>query len=220
LQSFVICDFDGTITLKDSTDLLLHRFADPTWLNIEKEWLEGKIGSRECLERQLRLVRADKEDLSSLLEEIPLDPAFPLFASYCREENIPVAIASDSFDLLVTPFLQRYHLDWIPAYTNRLRISGKRLFPTFPYEDPQCRNANCKCALLRLLGKDADASVLIGDGPSDVCSATRVSTVFARKSSEGWPAGLLEFCRRNSIKCHAFASFQDVLNVIKSPKNP
>ncbi len=52
-SSFVICDFDGTITLKDSTDLLLDRFADPAWLDIEKEWLLGKIGSRECLERQL-----------------------------------------------------------------------------------------------------------------------------------------------------------------------
>ena len=84
MPASVICDFDGTITLKDSTDLLLDRFADPAWLDIEKEWLAGKIGSRECLERQLRLVQADEEDLSSLLEEIPLDPAFPLFASYCR----------------------------------------------------------------------------------------------------------------------------------------
>jgi 2,3-diketo-5-methylthio-1-phosphopentane phosphatase len=219
LRSFVICDFDGTITLKDSTDLLLHRFADPAWLNIEKEWLEGKIGSRECLERQLRLVQADEEDLGSLPEEIPLDPAFPLFACYCREENIPLVIASDSFDFLVTPFLQRHRLDWIPAYTNRLRISEKRLFPTFPYADPQCSNANCKCSLLKLLGNDADASVLIGDGVSDVCLATRASTVFARKPSEGRAAELLEFCRRNSIDCHGFANFQDVLNVIKCPKN-
>jgi len=29
----IICDFDGTITLKDTTDLLLNRFADPGWLD-------------------------------------------------------------------------------------------------------------------------------------------------------------------------------------------
>ena len=219
MRSFVICDFDGTITLKDSTDLLLDRFADPAWLDIEKEWLERKIGSAECLERQFQLVRADEEELTSLLEEIPLDPAFPLFASYCREENIPLAIFSDSFDFLVTSLLQRHHLDWIPAYTNRLRISGKKLFLTFPYGDPQCANANCKCSLLRLLGIDAESSIVIGDGVSDVCLATRVSTIFARKPPEGRTAGLLEFCRRSGINCHAFASFQDVLKIIKGPKS-
>jgi len=219
LGSSVVCDFDGTITLKDSTDLLLNRFADPAWLDIEKEWVEGKIGSRECLERQLRLIRADEEDLNRLLEEIPLDPAFLPFASYCKRNKIPLIIASDSFDCIVTAVLQKHHLEWIPAYTNRLQLLEKRLIPTFPYGDPECANANCKCSLLRLLGIDANTSTLIGDGISDVCLATRVSTVFARKSSEGWPAGLLEFCRRNRINCHAFANFQDVLNVIKCPKN-
>ena len=45
------------------------------------------------------------------------------------------------------------------------------------------------------------------------------SIVFARKRPEGSPAGLLEFCRPNSISCHPFASFQDVLKVFKCPKN-
>jgi len=215
LRCFVICDFDGTITLKDSTDLLLDRFADPAWLDIEKEWLEEKIGSRECLERQLQLVRANEEDLTNLLKEIPLDPAFPRFASYCREENIPLVIVSDSFDFLVTPLLRRHQLDWIPVYTNRLRISGKTVLPAFPYGDPQCSNANCKCSLLRLLGKDADTSVLIGDGLSDICLAARASIVFARKRSEECAPGLLEFCNRNKIDCHAFNSFQEVLETIK-----
>jgi 2-hydroxy-3-keto-5-methylthiopentenyl-1-phosphate phosphatase len=34
--TLVICDFDGTITIKDSTDLLLNRFADWGWVDIEK----------------------------------------------------------------------------------------------------------------------------------------------------------------------------------------
>jgi hypothetical protein len=45
------------------------------------------------------------------------------------------------------------------------------------------------------------------------------SIVFARKRPEGSAAGLLEFCRLNSISCHPFASFQDVLKVFKCPKN-
>ena len=90
-----------------------------------------EIGSRECLERQLRLVRASEEDLGSLPEEIPLDPAFPLFACYCREENIPLVIASDSFDFLVTPFLQRHRLTGFPLIRTGCGYRKSGYFPRF-----------------------------------------------------------------------------------------
>ena len=51
-------DFDGTITKKDVVDMILERFADPSWKTVEKDWTEGKIGSRECLTKQLALVSA------------------------------------------------------------------------------------------------------------------------------------------------------------------
>ena len=53
----IVCDFDGTVTRTDAVDNILERFADPSWEAIEDEWLSGKIGSRECLGRQLALVK-------------------------------------------------------------------------------------------------------------------------------------------------------------------
>jgi 2-hydroxy-3-keto-5-methylthiopentenyl-1-phosphate phosphatase len=44
----VFVDFDGTISLEDTTDVILERFADPEWRKVESEWLAGIIGSREC----------------------------------------------------------------------------------------------------------------------------------------------------------------------------
>ena len=49
-------DFDGTIALEDTTDVLLDRRADPAWLDVETEWLAGRIGSRECLAQQAALI--------------------------------------------------------------------------------------------------------------------------------------------------------------------
>jgi 2-hydroxy-3-keto-5-methylthiopentenyl-1-phosphate phosphatase len=43
----VFVDFDGTISLEDTTDVILERFADPEWRKVEAEWLAGIIGSRE-----------------------------------------------------------------------------------------------------------------------------------------------------------------------------
>src|SRR5262245_5110495 len=37
MVSSVLIDFDGTVTLEDTTDLLLERFADPHWHQIEAE---------------------------------------------------------------------------------------------------------------------------------------------------------------------------------------
>ena len=47
-------DFDGTITLEDVVDRVLDRFASGEWKKVEREWVEGKIGSRECLSRSPR----------------------------------------------------------------------------------------------------------------------------------------------------------------------
>ena len=35
----VFVDFDGTISLEDTTDVILERFADPEWRKVEAEWL-------------------------------------------------------------------------------------------------------------------------------------------------------------------------------------
>jgi len=43
----VFLDFDGTITQRDATDVILEAYADPGWLRIEEEWKAGRIGSRD-----------------------------------------------------------------------------------------------------------------------------------------------------------------------------
>ena len=81
LNCHVFVDFDGTIAPVDTTDLLLERFADPKWLEIEEEWKSGRIGSRECLVRQIDLVRAAPEELDDFVSRIDIDPGF---GNLCR----------------------------------------------------------------------------------------------------------------------------------------
>jgi len=54
----VLCDFDGTIALEDVTDSILERFALDGWQDVETEWKNGQIGSRECMAKQVALIRA------------------------------------------------------------------------------------------------------------------------------------------------------------------
>ena len=39
----IICDFDGTITRQDSTDLVLEALADPAWRELQADWLAGRL---------------------------------------------------------------------------------------------------------------------------------------------------------------------------------
>ena len=54
----IFCDFDGTISIQDATDFILARFADAEWRDIEEQWKRGTIGSAQCMQRQVALIRA------------------------------------------------------------------------------------------------------------------------------------------------------------------
>ena len=82
MQWHIVCDFDGTITPTDVIDNILQRFADPSWEAIEDQWLQGEIGSRECLSRQLSLVKASPAELLAYFDTVEIDPDFPDFVDH------------------------------------------------------------------------------------------------------------------------------------------
>jgi 2-hydroxy-3-keto-5-methylthiopentenyl-1-phosphate phosphatase len=119
VKGHVFVDFDGTIASLDTTDLLLERFAAPEWRQIEDDWKAGLIGSRECLVRQIDLVRATRADLDDFIAHIEIDPGFPAFVELCREQGHDVTIVSDGLDRTVEAVLKRHDLD-LPFYANHL----------------------------------------------------------------------------------------------------
>src|SRR5262245_22426452 len=58
----------------------------------------------------------------------------------------PLVIVSDS-SIASSLSCRDTILAGFQVYTNRLRISEKKLFPVFPCGDPDYGNANCKCSL-------------------------------------------------------------------------
>src|ERR1700683_488800 len=84
----VFCDFDGTITQVDVTDQILSQLAHPSWRETEQEWMQGLIGSRECLERQVALVDAPVEELHSVINSVPMDNDFGAFCKFARKQRL------------------------------------------------------------------------------------------------------------------------------------
>ena len=178
----VVCDFDGTIAHVDVTDGVLSRFALPQWEAIEADWKAGQIGSRECMARQVDLVRAPLEALDAYLDTVEIDPDFPAFVADCRAQGLEVVVISDGIDYSIRRILARHGVDDLPLASNSLELlGGDRYKLNFPEANAKCSagSGTCKCRVSnrRASGR---SRLLIGDGSSDFCLAAEADLVFAK----------------------------------------
>ena len=208
----VVCDFDGTISTVDVTDCLLEAYADPEWLAIEAEWKSGDIGSWECLDRQLAVLRATQVEIEALADTISIDPHFKEFAEFCARSAIPLVIVSDGLDGIITRILHRHGLGHLPVYANSFLTFGAnqhRLVSPYRNADCSSRAGTCKCEVIADVVADRPDRVLfVGDGQSDFCAAARMADAVAAKSLL---LAQLKATERSYVEFSTFADVQQLL---------
>lgn len=199
----VLVDFDGTLVPSDATDSLLERFAAPEWRDVEALWQSGKIGSRECLSRQVSLLRATPDELDEAINDIGIDPSFRSFMNLCTDYGITASVVSDGFDRVIGRVLYNHGI--VMRYTaNRLEPVGEdRWTVSFPHVAERCRMlaGHCKCATADR--ESRGIKVVIGDGRSDFCVAGGADLVFAK-------GNLATHCESEAITHTPIKSFADV----------
>ena len=214
-------DFDGTITKNDIVDLILERFATDEWKKIEKEWADGKIGSRECLSRQIALVSASKEEITAIISKAEIDPHFASFLKRAKEYGIPVTIVSDGFRIVIEQILKRVFkdspefLNYIPIFSNQLEWSHDRLSVRFP-EGPACEHgcANCKAKVIAAQRVAGEKIIFVGDGLSDRFAAMVSDLTFAKGK-------LLKFCEEKKINHEKYSGFEEIEKwIVKNAVKP
>jgi 2,3-diketo-5-methylthio-1-phosphopentane phosphatase len=209
LKCHAFVDFDGTIVPWDATDLLFERFADPAWRDVEADWQAGRIGSRECLTRQVALLRAEPEAVLSAIGELRVDHGFTRFIRECASAGVDVTVVSDGFDFVIENVLRNAGVD-VPFKANHLEYSGDgRWRVTFPNARDSCAAlaGNCKCTFTE--PHQTAMKVVVGDGRSDFCVSKRADLVFAKKT-------LLELCRSTGAVHFPFDNFHDVTEKLGS----
>ncbi len=179
MQYSISCDFDGTITLADTVDAVLTRFAEPEWEAVEADWIAGKFGSRECLAEQTKLLRVTPDALDAFIDTIEIDPDVKGFFDECLLAGIPLSVVSDGYDWTVRRVLAKAGIRGVPIVANRLVHMGEdRWTARFPHSAQNCGSGVCKCATV-----NAPTQLIhIGDGRSDACVSNMVDLVFAKGS--------------------------------------
>ncbi len=188
----IVCDFDGTVACTDVGHAFFRTFARPPWEDVVREWEEGRIGSRECLEKESALTLATLEDLEDFASRQDIDPRFHEIVEWARNRSIPICIVSDGFREYIDCILHRHGIR-VPCFANRVEFEGKRLRPSFPYYDQGCRRcANCKGYHVGRYKTAGYGTVFIGDGLSDLCALPHADVILAK-------GDLADHCERAKI---------------------
>jgi 2-hydroxy-3-keto-5-methylthiopentenyl-1-phosphate phosphatase len=208
-NKLVLVDFDGTITKNDVGAHLFNSFSGEKSKKIVSEWLQGKISSKECLQKECELIKITKKQLKNFALSQKIDEHFCDFVDLCKGDKVDIVILSDGLDYYIKLILSKYHLDDIPFYSNTVRFEGKKLVPGFPYYNKGCGNCgNCKKYHLKNLRRTEQKVVYIGDGLSDKCAIGEADFVFAKND-------LKSFCEKEKIDYFEFKDFGDVISVFQ-----
>jgi 2,3-diketo-5-methylthio-1-phosphopentane phosphatase len=198
----LLCDFDGTISVEDTTDTLLERFGKPGWEVLESDWRAGRINSHDCMAGQVALLDMSRAELDAHLAERDIDGAFADFVKTAHAQNLHIEILSDGLDYAIHTILTRYQLDWLPVTANRLEAVGEREWRlAFPNASRACSVASgtCKCARAAQAQGAHTRVLMVGDGASDF--------VFAKGK-------LVDHCRAKNIPHAPIDGFADALNLL------
>ncbi len=203
MQYAFFVDFDGTITLEDTCDMLLMRYGNSRLWGINEQWENKEISTRECITNCLAEMRLTPEAIHQVVREAAIDPHFKSFLAMTQEQGYPVYIVSDGYAQIIQGVLARECLQ-VPYYANELHYDDHYTvsFPHFAKECGRC--GTCKTSLIKQLAKPGVHRVYLGDGTSDFCAAAGCDTIFARGK-------LAQYCRAQQIPYRGFQSFQEVL---------
>ena len=207
----IFIDFDNTITLGDVLDGVIEKFSpDDGWRALEADWEAGRIGARECLDGQLRGLRATWPEFERHLAGVALDPGFAALLEFAAGAGAELTIVSDNFDLIVGHILQARGLAAVAVRANHLDTAGDRVIPSFPFANPDCPGcAHCKKTHFLPPHDDDRRVVYIGDGRSDLCPARHADLVFAKSS-------LLAQLNEEKVPCIAFADLGEVVRILQN----
>lgn len=210
-RTLVLCDFDGTVSVKDIGFNLLTHFSGGRWEDLDRDFVAGRIGSLEAYRRMVGELRGSEGEYRSVARTLgEIAPGFAEFVRSCRDAGVTVKIVSDGFGLYIRSFLEELGLEEVESFANELCfLPGRKLAAEFPFASAECPDCGCcKRDLLRKFRDEFETIIYIGDGISDRCAAPEADLVFAKRS-------LYRYCLERGVSVFSFRDFTDVLRLFR-----
>jgi 2-hydroxy-3-keto-5-methylthiopentenyl-1-phosphate phosphatase len=206
----IACDFDGTITTIDTTELTLRKFAPGKWEVFDVLLKEGKISLEECMINQMKLVKESKEDIIRMIDgAVSLRPGITELIEFCRNKDIEFTILSAGLDFYIDHAISKY------GWTNVRRVSGTiKMNGELSVEFPKHKFVDSKTFKDDFVKSQKEMKKDVwyfGDGDSDKEGALAANVVFSVAGSH------LSRILVEKGKIHRdFHDFAEVLIILKN----
>lgn len=208
LPPFIACDFDGTITERDTAHVIVDAFGRPgLWDEIEPRLMSGQITIEQAMAEEFAAVRATPDQVREVvLRDAPIRGGFADFVAWTRAHGARLVVVSAGFRSVIGYSLAAAGITGLEVRANEISFTPNGSRVIWSERGPACDLCGRACkrhdiALRRRLG---ERLVYIGDGISDRCASLMSDLVFAR-------AGLADYLAGQGFPYVPFEDFRDVI---------
>ena len=208
MKTLIQCDFDGTVTEKDTSFFLLDAFAQGDWRQVLRDYKEHRISVGDFNTKAFAMV---KDDETTLLEElkgrVKVRSGFHELVDYCQKKGFRLVIVSNGLDFYIKAVLKDLGLDSIEVHAAQASFLPEGMKVQYIGPDGKKMEDRFKEAYIKSFLKLGYRVIYIGNGDSDFAPAKYAFYVFATGE-------LLAYCKENSLKHKPFENFFDIVSYV------
>lgn len=225
--AILFTDWDGTVTLQDSNDMLTDDLGmgHANRMVLNDQIIDNTLTFRDAFHSMLSSVSENGHSLDYcvdyLLQHVQLDPGFKDTVRWCHSNNIPVIVVSSGMDQVIRALLRKLIPEEslqsvIEIYANHVEAAHPKW--SIVYRDDSSFGHDKHQSITHATEKygpiPAGRRFYCGDGVSDASAARSCDLLFAKSGHD-----LVDICKRDKINYIEFNSFHDILDNIKSVLN-
>ena len=208
-KDIFLIDFDITISLNDSTDVLLEKHNASKKEEIIALYRKNELTIREYIKCGLESLNVSQEEyVETLKQNVKVDKTFQHFL----DTGFDYRIVSAGANLNVLASLQgnNIYIQENKIISNKLIFTNNKITVENPYLDESGYYGVDKGAIVKEFKEKGRRVIYIGDGPSDYEAARQADYVFARSQTR-----LVKFCNDEKIDFSEFGNFIEVIEEYK-----
>ena len=208
-KTLIQCDFDGTITEKDISYLILHTLGNGDWKKLVADYRGNKISVDYFNKQAFAMVRASKEALTEFVRgKAKLRPGFKELIDYCHQRDFRLVIVSNGLDFYIDVILNDAGIRNIEVFAAQTKFCPEGIKVQYIGPDGNQANDGLKEIYAKLFLAEGYRLICLGNGVSDIYPARLAHHVFARDD-------LLSHCTKENIACTPFNDLNDVVEDLR-----
>jgi len=209
VKTLVQCDFDGTITQKDVSFLLLDAYSTGDWRQLLAEYREGRIPVGYFNMKAFAMIKTDRQTLINLVRrEVKLRAGVKELLDFCYTNGFELVIVSNGLDFYIKTILGDIGIDNVKVFAAQTNFTAEGIEAKYIGPEGNQIQEGFKESYTRVFLSQGYRVIYVGNGISDIDAARLSHHIFATED-------LLACCKKKNINCTPFADLNDVVRGLK-----